>query len=79
MTAPHVFIPGKGGYCGAWSSSSRNTSAGTLTMSVQCGHAERSPVHAEPADGRDLPKLCGHGVNADCECRGDDQPAGGAR
>lgn len=26
-------------------------------------------------DGSDLPKLCGHGVDADCECRGDDQPA----
>jgi len=29
-------------------------------------------------DGSDLPKLCGHGVNADCECCGDDQPIGGA-
>lgn len=26
-------------------------------------------------DGSDLPKLCGHGVNADCECGGNDQPA----
>lgn len=25
----------------------------------------------------DLPKLCGHGVDADCECRGDDQPTEG--
>lgn len=75
MTAQHVFVPGKNGYCDWWSSSSRSTSAGTLTMGVQCGHAAGSPVHVEGTDGSDLPKLCGHGIDADCECCGDDQPA----
>ncbi len=72
---PHPFVRGKDGCCDAWLSSSRSNAAGTLSMQVQCGHAERSPVHVEFTDGSDLPKLCGHGVDADCECCGDDQPA----
>lgn len=67
MIIRHVFVAGEDGFCD-WRSSS---------ASDPCGWANGYWVHANGTDGRDLPKLCGHGVNADCECRGDDQPAEG--